>query len=68
MKENNLMKTITYHIYVAFTAFALVCFALSPAALAKQPTPTATTTLTPTPTPTPPGEDRGNQNSAAEGV
>ena len=45
-------------------AAALACFAVSPASLARpQPTPT------PTPTATPPlGEDRGNNNSAAENV
>ena len=43
---------------------ALACFAISPAALAR-PVPTPT----PTPTATPPlGEDRGNNNSAAEHV
>ena len=45
-------------------AAALTCFAVSPASLAR-PQPTAT----PTPTATPPlGEDRGNNNSAAENV
>ena len=42
---------------------ALACFAISPSAMAK-PTPTPT----PTATPMPPGEDRGNNNSAAENV
>jgi len=45
-------------------AAALACFAVSPMALAR-PVPTPT----PTPTATPPlGEDRGNNNSAAENV
>jgi hypothetical protein len=48
---------------IIFTSvlLALACFAVSPTALAK-PLPT------PTPTPTPSGEDRGNNNSAAENV
>ncbi len=54
--------------------FTLPCFMLAPVAQAKPPHPTPTPTPAPTPTPTstptptPPGEDRGNQNSAAEGV
>jgi len=51
---------------IMFTSvlLALACFAVSPTALARpQPTPT------PTPTATPPlGEDRGNNNSAADNV
>jgi Chaperone of endosialidase len=49
------------------TPLVLACFALAPVAQAKDH-PTPTPTPSPTPTPTPPGEDRGNGNSAAEGV
>jgi trimeric autotransporter adhesin len=46
-----------------FIALGLACFAVPPAALAApRPSPT------PTPTATPAGEDRGNNNSAAENV
>ncbi len=48
---------------------ALACFAALSTALARPvPTPTPTPTPAPTATPTPPGEDRGNNNSAAENV
>ena len=47
------MKTITNHIYVALATFALVCFALAPVSQATPPLR---------------GEDRGNNNSAAENV
>jgi hypothetical protein len=49
---------------IIFTTVLLVLasFFASSAALARQPQ------ATPTPTPTPPGEDRGNNNSAAERV
>ena len=49
---------------IMLVAAALACFAVSPMALGR-PVPTPT----PTPTATPPvGEDRGNNNSAAENV
>ncbi len=52
---------------IMFTSvlLALACFAASPMALAR---PVPTPTPTPTATPMPPGEDRGNNNSAAENV
>jgi len=55
------LRRLRIHLDLAFIALALACFAVSPAALAA-PRPT------PTPTPTPSGEDRGNNNSAAENV
>ncbi len=55
------LRRLRNHLGPAFTALALACFAVSPEALAA-PRPT------PTPTPTPSGEDRGNNNSAAENV
>jgi hypothetical protein len=55
MKNHNIMLTPVL--------FMFACSLLSPAAMAK-PTPTPT----PTATPTPAGEDRGNNNSAAENV
>jgi hypothetical protein len=70
------MKTMINTIYPAFALFALACFGFSPAAQGGNPhaTPTPTATITPTPTPsatptsTVSSEDRGNFNSAAEGV
>src|SRR5213083_1457298 len=57
------LRRLRNHLELAFIALALTCSAGSPAAMAK-PTPTPT----PTATPTPSGEDRGNNNSAAENV
>ena len=57
------VRRLRNHLELAFIALALACSAVSPAALAApRPTPT------PTPTATPSGEDRGNNNSAAENV
>ena len=57
------LRRLRNHLGPAFIALALACSAVSPAALAApRPTPT------PTPTATPSGEDRGNNNSAAENV
>ena len=57
------LRRLRNHLELAFIALALACSAVSPAALAApRPTPT------PTPTATPSGEDRGNNNSAAENV
>jgi hypothetical protein len=66
--ENSTIKRKTFmknhNIIVTSVLLALACFAASPMALAR-PVPTPT----PTPTATPPlGEDRGNNNSAAENV
>jgi hypothetical protein len=57
------LRRLRNHLGPAFIALAIACSAVSPAALAApRPTPT------PTPTATPSGEDRGNNNSAAENV
>src|SRR5439155_633253 len=57
------LRRLRNHLGPAFIALAVACSAVSPEALAApRPTPT------PTPTPTPSGEDRRNNNSAAENV
>ena len=55
------LRRLRNHLGPTFIALALACSAVSPEALAA-PRPT------PTPTPTPSGEDRRNNNSAAENV
>src|SRR6266550_1562324 len=55
------LQRLRNHLGPAFIALALACSAVSPEAL-------ATPRPTPTPTPTPSGEDRRNNNSAAENV